>query len=82
MTAPRDEGDPNDRDPEILRAEAEIARTREAVTESVMALQQEISRAFDWRQWVGRCPAQAVLAAFGVGVLLGLARPSLHRGRN
>ena len=82
MTPPRDEGDPNDRDPEILCAEAEIARTREAVTASVMALQREISRAFDWREWVGRRPVKAVVFAFGVGALLGLVRPNFHRGRN
>jgi hypothetical protein len=82
MTAPRDAGDPNDRDPEILAAEAEIARTREAVTHSVVALQREISRAFDWREWIGRRPVKAVLVAFGVGALLGLVRLDAHRRRN
>jgi ElaB/YqjD/DUF883 family membrane-anchored ribosome-binding protein len=81
VTDPRDDRDVNDSDPEILRAEADIARTRQAVASSVMALQQEISRAFDWREWVRRRPVEAVAVAFGVGALLGLVRPNSHRGR-
>jgi len=64
------------RDPEIVRAEAEIARTREAVAQSVMALQQEISRTLDWREWVRRRPFLAVAVALGTGALLGYLQPA------
>ena len=67
------------RDPEILRAEAEIARAREAVTEKLMALQHELTRTFDWREWIRERPMVAVAAAFGVGVLLGSWRGAFHR---
>jgi len=78
---PDDDKDLNDYDPEILRAEAEIARTRQAVASSVMALQRELSRTFNWREWVGRKPVEAVAIAFGVGALLGFMRVDFHRGR-
>jgi ElaB/YqjD/DUF883 family membrane-anchored ribosome-binding protein len=64
------------RDPEIVRAEAEIARTREAVAQSVTALQQEISRTLDWREWVRRRPFLAVAVALGAGALLGYLQPT------
>ena len=64
------------RDPEIVRAEAEIARTREAVAQSVTALQQEISRTLDWREWVRRRPFLAVAVALGTGALLGYLQPT------
>jgi len=67
------------RDPEILRAEAEIARARAAVTEKLMALQRELTRTFDWREWIRERPMTAVAAAFGVGVLLGSWRGAFHR---
>jgi ElaB/YqjD/DUF883 family membrane-anchored ribosome-binding protein len=58
-------------DPEIVFAEAEIARAREAVAQSITALEQEIARAFDWREWIRRGPYVAVAGAFAVGALLG-----------
>ena len=67
------------RDPEIVRAEAEIARAREAVTEKLMALQRELTRTLDWREWIRERPMVAVAAAFGVGVLLGSWRGAFHR---
>jgi hypothetical protein len=80
MTPARDDGGNSARDPEILRAEAEIARTREAVAQSVAALQREISRTLDWREWVRQRPVLAVTLAFGAGALLGSWRPRLLRG--
>lgn len=59
------------RDPELVHAEAEIARARESVAESITALQREISRTLDWRDWIRRRPILAVAAAFAVGALLG-----------
>ncbi len=69
----------NIHDPEILRAEAEIARSREAVALSVVALQDEISRTLDWREWIRRKPLLAVALAFGAGALLGGWRPQFRR---
>jgi ElaB/YqjD/DUF883 family membrane-anchored ribosome-binding protein len=78
MTAAKDD-DTSVRDPEIVRAEAEIARTRETVAESVLALQKEISRTLDWREWVRQRPVLAVALAFGAGALLGVWRPGFRR---
>ncbi len=78
MTAAKDDAT-SVRDPEIVRAEAEIARTRETVAESVLALQKEISRTLDWREWIRQRPVLAVALAFGAGALLGGWRPGFHR---
>jgi hypothetical protein len=72
---------PDGHDPEILRAEAAIARTREAVALSVAALQREISRTFDWREWIRQRPILAVALAFGVGALLGCGGRTFHGRR-
>jgi hypothetical protein len=79
MTAAKHDGGNSVRDPEIVRAEAEIARTRETVAESVMALQREISRTLDWREWVRQRPILAVALAFGAGALLGGWRAGSQR---
>lgn len=79
MTPSRRDGKDVTRDPEIVRAEAEIARARDEVASSVAALQQEISRTLDWRDWIGRRPILAVALAFGVGALLGGWRPGFQR---
>jgi hypothetical protein len=79
MTAARGDGESSKRDPEIVRAEADIARTREAVSLSVVALQKEISRTLDWREWVRQRPLLAVALAFGAGALLGGWRPGFQR---
>lgn len=71
---------PDARDPEIARAEAEIAKARESVAESITALQREISRTFDWRDWIRRSPILAVAAAFAFGALLG-SRGAVRRKR-
>ena len=79
MPPPSYAEDVNDRDPEIMLAKAEIARTRELVPTSVAAFQRELSRAFDWREWVRSSPVKAVVLAFGVGAVLGLVRASIAR---
>jgi hypothetical protein len=81
MTAAKDD-DTSVRDPEIVRAEAEIARTRESVADSVLALQKEISRTLDWREWIRQRPVLAVALAFGAGALLGGWRPGFRRRRS
>ena len=67
------------RDPEIARAEADIARAREAVTAKLMALQRELTHTFEWREWIRERPMVALAAAFGVGALLGSWRGAFHR---
>ena len=82
MTAAKDETEQGARDPEIVRAEAEIAQTREKVALSVMALQREITRKLDWREWVRQRPVIAVALAFGAGALLGTLLPQFQRRRH
>lgn len=79
MTSAKGDRSAATRDPEIAHAEAAIARTREEVALSVAALQREISRTLDWREWIGQRPILAVALAFGAGALLGAWRPSVHR---
>ena len=67
------------RDPEIVRAEAEIARAREAVATKLLALQRELTRTFEWREWIRERPMVALAAAFGVCALLGSWRGAFHR---
>jgi ElaB/YqjD/DUF883 family membrane-anchored ribosome-binding protein len=55
-------------------ARAEIARTRDEVALSVVALQRELAETTDWRTWVARKPVLSVALAFGVGFAIG------HRG--
>jgi hypothetical protein len=71
MKAASRDGENAGRDPEIVRAEAAIARTRDEVGLKVVALQREIVRTLDWREWIGERPLLAVALAFGAGVLLG-----------
>jgi hypothetical protein len=82
MTAAKDDTGNGVRDPEIVRAEAEIAQTREKVALSVMALQREITRKLDWREWVRQRPVIAVALAFGAGALLGTLLPQIQRRRH
>jgi hypothetical protein len=60
-----------ERDPELLRAEAEIARTRARVAGSLVALRREMARRVDWREWVRLHPLSFVAGAFLLGALLG-----------
>jgi hypothetical protein len=66
------------RDFEMMRASAELERTQDRLVLSIGALEQEITRAFDWREWVRRKPGAALAVAFGVGLLLGGRRTSRH----
>jgi len=59
---------------ELARAESDVERTRERVTQSMMALRQEVARQVDWRSWVKRQPALFVGGAFALGLWLGMRR--------
>lgn len=59
------------RDPALVRAEADLARTRQQVARSITDLQREITRTIDWREWVRRKPGLAIGVAFSLGLLLG-----------
>jgi hypothetical protein len=59
------------RNPELVEAEQEIARTRERVSQSVLALRQAVARQTDWREWVRRRPLLFVAGAFALGVIWG-----------
>ena len=78
MTGAKDNGN-RVRDPEVVQAEAEIARSREAVALSVVALQKEISRKLDWRERIRQQPLLAMAVAFGVGAILGAWLPGFRR---
>jgi hypothetical protein len=60
-----------DKDAELSRASAELDHTRERFVVSMSALEGEVTRTLDWRQWVQRKPGLAVALAFGLGFLLG-----------
>lgn len=60
--------------PELARVEADIARTRERVSRSVLALRAEISKRADWRDWVRRKPGLLMATAFMVGFIWGRRR--------
>ena len=59
---------------ELARAESDVERARERVTQSMMALRQEVARQVDWRSWVKRQPALFVGGAFALGLWLGMRR--------
>jgi hypothetical protein len=59
------------RSPELIEAEQEIARTRERVSQSVLALRQAVARETDWREWVRRRPLLFMAGAFALGVIWG-----------
>jgi hypothetical protein len=61
----------NDSELELDLAAAELVRRRESLALSMSALELEIDRTFDWREWVRRKPGMALALAFGLGVLVG-----------
>jgi ElaB/YqjD/DUF883 family membrane-anchored ribosome-binding protein len=62
------------RDPALSQVEADIAETRARVSRSVMALERQIARTVDWREWVRRRPGRVLGVAFAVGWFLGRKR--------
>jgi hypothetical protein len=58
-------------DCELARADANLDHTREQFVASMGALEREIARDLDWREWVRRKPGMALALAFGLGLFLG-----------
>jgi hypothetical protein len=58
-------------DHEVTRASAALDHTRDQFVASMGALEHEITRTLDWREWVRRKPGMALTLAFGLGLFLG-----------
>ena len=71
MPTPEELHKTEERDPDVARVEAEIARTRARVASSMLALRREVVRRADWREWVRRRPIPFIAGAFVVGLFLG-----------
>jgi ElaB/YqjD/DUF883 family membrane-anchored ribosome-binding protein len=56
---------------ELARASADLTHTREQFVVSMGALEQEIKRSFDWREWIRSRPRTAIAIAFTIGLFLG-----------
>ncbi len=61
---------------ELAQASADLVRARDRAALSLSALEREVTRAFDWREWVRRRPGTALALAFGLGFLLSRPTPS------
>lgn len=61
-------------DPALARAEEELARTRERVAQSMLALRNEVVRRTDWRRVVREHPLLSAAAAFALGLWWGSRR--------
>ncbi len=59
---------------DLVRAEADVARARERVASSVVALRDELVRQTDWRRWLADHPLVALGSALAVGYWLGCRR--------
>jgi hypothetical protein len=59
------------RNPEVLQAEREIERTRERVSQSMIALREAVAKRADWREWVRNRPELFLGAAFALGLFWG-----------
>ena len=66
---------------DIAHAEAELNRSRQQVARSVMALRRHIAKRMDWRQWVRDRPVHFAIAAFAVGLFIGLEHRTILRHR-
>lgn len=64
----------DERDPELAQAEADVARTRERVALSVLALRDEMARRVDWREWVRSKPGMFLTGALVLGFIWGYRR--------
>jgi len=58
-------------DAELVRAGAELDQVRDEFVVSMTALECEIKRTLDWREWVRHKPAMVLCLAFGLGFFVG-----------
>ena len=59
------------KDAEVARADAELDERRDQFVVSMSALEREVTRTLDWREWIRRRPGTALCLAFGLGIFLG-----------
>ena len=59
----------------LAQATADLTQARDRAALSLSALEHEVTRAFDWREWVRRKPDTALVLAFGLGFLLARRPP-------
>jgi hypothetical protein len=59
------------RNPELVRAERDIALARERVSQSVLALRDAVAKQTDWREWIRRNPGLFMAVGFTLGLLWG-----------
>lgn len=55
---------------EVACADAELDHRRDQFVASMGALEREVTRTLDWREWVRRRPGTAFCLAFGLGIFL------------
>jgi hypothetical protein len=67
----RNNGHDLPQDPALDATVAEIARSRQRLTDSLGELREEITQLTDWQEWVRRKPYHFVIGAFLVGYWLG-----------
>jgi hypothetical protein len=60
-----------DDDADLSRAGADLECAREKFVLSLGAVEHEIKRALDWREWLRRRPGIALTLAFALGAFLG-----------
>jgi hypothetical protein len=58
-------------DADLVRAGADLEQAREKFVLSMSAVEREITRTLDWREWVRRKPGVALTLAFALGVFIG-----------
>ncbi len=56
---------------DAAQVRADIARAREQIASSAVALREEMAMRTDWREWVRRRPGLFLSGAFAVGFLMG-----------
>jgi hypothetical protein len=66
-------------DSPLARASMQLEHSRAQFVGSMRALEAEVTRSLDWRQWVRRKPAVVLALAFGVGLFLGCRTVTARR---